>query len=769
MNTKLYACSFSTLLCNVFVPSTESRFRLFVTSFFAISVLLACGDQTPQTSSTPESGVSAVEPIAEIKQVEEPRPELECERLGYACTAADVDKDAADRTIRLLTLARDASRSGDSLAGVVALLESQDDVVWVTSDEHAIRFLPSGGRPVWIVAADALIPGTRAFPTARFADGVAGKNESDFSTYPYKSALILSPFQWEFGSQELDDIKNALQGTDNDTGVKDYKCGDCITERVRENFTDVTTWMDFTGWQNYQLIHLSTHGLQLCEIGCQTFLMTGWQLAMSPEALLEHWEQQSLMTVSRPHGVELMWMAPSSSCERPPVPLAFEPAENEVANQIPASSERYKLFCGDYLTQTPMLSELVTDDFFLDQYKSGLPDKIIFLSACESMKDTSLAQHLATGGNTAVLGWTRPVDNDVAIKLANKFYDALLYTFAPEGSTGDGGKRTGAFRVKDAYEKAKGEDAGGILTMAGSGLVRGPGGLIRDAVSGGDLIKGGLQIKRAREVIAFLDPDEGREVKNGARLDLEGVPGDGENDKLDVVIEVVGIGDDQNMSDFPLHMRFDDTDVAGTYELNESEGDGTAQFRGLVELGFDAEPDKRYNVNVWTDMPGGGISRWLYEDIVLGKGCEFSAMVGGSVLEPFTGDKLQAFDMGPGKMIGLEQQRDEFNLMLMVTDGSKGSLTGSVPHAGDPTGRGVALGEVSVSLTSNSDELVEGSARGTVQVVPLSDPADAADMPISFTFSISRGKIVDEQFDEAYAASPLGMMTGGSGVGCEIP
>src|SRR5690606_20317943 len=51
-------------------------------------------------------------------------------------------------------------------------------------------------------------------------------------------------------------------------------------------------------------------------------------------------------------------------------------------------------------------------------------------------------------------------------------------------------------------------------------------------------------------------------------------------------------------------------------------------YEGDLELGFDVPLDARENLELRVDLPGGGTSRWLYEDVALSAyPCEFSATV----------------------------------------------------------------------------------------------------------------------------------------------
>lgn len=733
--------------------SHRCSFLLWMTGLFGASILLGCEDRAP----IPETeGMRDSDAAVEAETSSVPTPVMECERLAYPCTSDEVDEAAAARTVELLVLAREAAVTGNGLADIVDFLETRPDVEWVMADEEAVRFQPAGGRPTWIISAEAFWPGTRSVPGelpqgADQADAVAGKNEDDFTKKPLKKALILAPFQWEFGSDELTKVKEEL------TGVKDYSCPGCVVTRVGQGGTESINYNAFMDWEEYQLIHVSSHGTQLCDPAasgptCVTAILTGWQMLMSPEALGEYWHQQSLLPTWRPRGVELAWFMPSSSCERPPIMV--DPSTGQagnIENPIRAGTDAYARLCGDFLARDPILKEVVTDDFFRSRYKGGLPDKIIFLSACQSMKDPRLANHLASGGNTAVLGWTETVDNSDAIKVAEEFYSYLLDILPAAQAANGSGSSGGAFRVKDAYDRAKKEMGEGIFGITGSGIVRGPGGTIRHAGTGGDLIKGGSQVKRARELVALHNPGTGFEVADGTRMEIVGSPGDGKPDRLDVVIEVVGVGEDQNPAAFPLHLRLNEADAVGTYALNEPVRDGTYRYRGLVDLGFDVARNGVYDINVWTDLPGGGISRWLYEDVILGRPCSWEAWIEGKHVVAEEGDKA-TFARMPGGMIviGLEQTRENGALGFHILEGgprtgetgsfgamiSGGSLGVPVGHALAPHESGQMA---SVFLTENSEDVISGTGEGPVTVVSSGpDGVNTRTAQVKAKFDISR-------------------------------
>ncbi len=412
------------------MPRSLNKFFLALTVLLLISVACSvsgsAANNAPENSA-PDNGVpenntptDAPEntPAAGDTTEGDSSSQLDCESAGYPCSYADSDPAALERSNELLDEAADMVGETGETASVAAYLESLDEVVEVYFDERAILFRVQDSAPMVVFHPDFgpdfsdLTVQTSAVPKlARPISPSPALSDSgpigpqDAGQEPKKKALLLSLFLWDFEDDEVDDIAAKLPNH------RDYDCGDCIeVVTITDNPMANTTGQfqvgpgveNFLGWQQYDLIHISTHGTQFCHsglrAGCITLLQTGG--FRNEETIGE----QNILT-----GTNIS-----------PYPGVYYGRSSELP-------KGWRM-------------ELVATDFFRSQYPSGLSDTLVFFSSCQTLKGTDLADAL-TASNTAILGWNESVDAYAAEEITIKFYEFLV---------GDG------LRAKIAYDKTKG-------------------------------------------------------------------------------------------------------------------------------------------------------------------------------------------------------------------------------------------------------------------------------------------------------------------------
>ncbi|HKU12852.1 MAG TPA: hypothetical protein VJQ52_00575 [Steroidobacteraceae bacterium] len=198
---------------------------------------------------------------------------LDCTREGYPCSFDAVPLPVIERSLSLSDEAAQQLESGADIEQVAAFLDAQSDVADVTVDGPVLGFRVAGGRPMIVdvtgdqeflanaPAADAagsekLTAAARKLSTVRSALSsklVGGGNTAQ------RRALVLSPFRYEqnFGNAgEL--IAEALNGVRGYAGNVTYLA---TTNELDPQVTvDVLTRLD-----DYQVIHIDTHGGTLCK------------------------------------------------------------------------------------------------------------------------------------------------------------------------------------------------------------------------------------------------------------------------------------------------------------------------------------------------------------------------------------------------------------------------------------------------------------------------------------------------------------------------
>jgi hypothetical protein len=360
-----------------------------------ISTLIGCGGEEDRVTETGNSPPPApiVEPPAPPPAVPpsgEPAPPapvaLECGAEGYPCSLNEVSIEVLNRGEALADSVIAMLDAGSSTDEALNYLRSQTDVADAAGNNAALRFRLVGGRDVFIFQPEALpsvapaggsAPAPASIPVpapARVAVPTVDAGARKMTAHrvvvgngaEQKRALVLSPFKYFF--QGFDDGAPVAQLLENTRGY-----GGNVTYLENATKTAATVGIEqFSGWDNYDVIHVTGHGAQVCDVNrCVTTILTG-DIYSNADDLLQLTE----LGVNTAHVV---------------------------------GSER------KFLALSP--------DFFRKQYPAGLDSKLVFFNGCQtySESDSALSDALL-GPNSVFFGWT-----DVVQSQAGK--DAALALF----------------------------------------------------------------------------------------------------------------------------------------------------------------------------------------------------------------------------------------------------------------------------------------------------------------------------------------------------
>lgn len=362
----------------------SSRVRSWFLGALAFSVLamltVGCGG-----SSTP----SGVDPDDENpSQPDDPDPSdpqdpgdpdspFECERAAYPCSWSEVDPSIYEESVDLGHQLFGMLEGGQTMAQTLTWLDSRDEVVDAIGSDVAVRFRLDGGRPTWVFGPGVIqtFDGAPPSPPATVSSPAAAQEHPARSVVgdepKSKRALVLSPYKWEFAGWDEGAQVAAFLG-----GLRDYEGNVDYFENTEPRARDVTP-QQFEGWDAYDVVHVSTHGTQICEgDDCFTAIVAG-------EAV------QELVLSSPEQGTDVV-----------------------ITGLEPQSSEDVTRSVG------------LTTEWFSRRYPGGLSDTIVFLSACQTSLGNDLESAL-TGQGSAFLGWTDSVWPDTAWAAALAFYEQL--------------------------------------------------------------------------------------------------------------------------------------------------------------------------------------------------------------------------------------------------------------------------------------------------------------------------------------------------------
>jgi hypothetical protein len=617
---------------------------------------------------------------------------MDCVRHGYPCTWGEVAVAVLDSTELVADRAFALLDRGATVAEVAATIQQRPDAGIVLHDEYAVRFWLKGGRPVWLYSPEAARLGLSAASSLNMAMQAKGQTDAVGSSppgqKPRKALLLLDPYRWEWSlgiaaglSNQSEEEDVAIPRIFSDKRVRDYKCdpadhcpcdkllnGACV-EIASNNWqagcdgsepgcsvVRNVTLDHFKDWGRYDVIHVSSHGTELCDTqqpqNCAAAIASGPILSGTLREILEaRADDRSVRGLPPDRRRESAWLSQVG------VELTRTRA-SQYCSSLSAGQPAYDEGRCEMGLLTTAWREYLSLDFFKDAYKPGdLKDKLIFLNSCVSMKHKVLAGYLAGNQDNAVIGWGNYVENGKASRAAAMFYSTWL----------------GGATAYEAFKKLlEVPEWVSNLAPAFAGqkdVVRGDDGDIPAAPVFGPPRVDGAEGKRGIEIVFLRDPDTEEEVQDGGMLSLaEGVPGDGLGDVLAGLIDIVGISTADDPQDFALSMRVGNETVRRTYRPNQTIGDSVLRYRGAIELGFDL-PESPVDVEVWAELPGGGRSRWLYEDMRVPPPCWFKATVSGSPAAGLYEGRATLL----GNVLGFVDAKGRWSATLEVPSGKVGS------------------------------------------------------------------------------------------------
>lgn len=328
------------------------------------AVVLACAACSSQSSSAPDAN-----------------RELDCVREGYPCTLGEVPAAVMERSDELANEAYERITGGESVAEVAESLRAQEDVVAIRNDLEALWFRVAGGRPHWVISDAAFPEVPEGSPTALAPIEVRGDvpapDAESYSTkdvvgpFPKeKRALVLSPYLYEFAANDDGPVVAALLQE-----ARGYR--DNVVFKANEVLGAMTiTGGDFKNWDAFDVVHVSSHGTQLCDSSnedCDLVLLQGRGAVFEEELVL--------------------------------------------------STTGYSLV----VSRLPGTRYGVSDDYFRNAYPNGLSETIVSFSACKTAKGPEFGAILANP-SSVFFGWNKTVLSSFALATTEALFQRLIDT-----------------------------------------------------------------------------------------------------------------------------------------------------------------------------------------------------------------------------------------------------------------------------------------------------------------------------------------------------
>jgi hypothetical protein len=380
---------------------------------------------------------------------------------------------------------------------------------------------------------------------------------------------VLSPFEWAFGNvgdgepipgyegaehidwangDDGEEVAEILGRTRGYEGRVDFAANDDIlSQRVNID--------SFKGWNDYDVIHVSSHGFVVCFQICRGAVASGMLVGEDPND----------------RGVS--------------TGKAFV-AETRKLGERGLELGKAEGFGRRGLDLLPTDIVLHTADFFRHQYRGGLPDTFIFFNACESLTSgfIDLVDALR-GPNTVYLGWDSPVESVSATATALALYEELA---------------TKGYPAQVAFEEL-GSKQHDPLQVANLRYL-GP---------------SGVEDLRVRDVVYLVD-GAGEPLAAGAQVPIVGKAGDGEPDEVPYTVQVDGIKEEFAEATV-LHVEVDGTtgDPVAVSDGSVDEN-GRWTLKGTVSLGYDLEEDTEVTMRAWVELHSLGESEHEVAALLVG-------------------------------------------------------------------------------------------------------------------------------------------------------
>lgn len=582
---------------------------------------VATGDRTAPTRTPTETpaATTTAEPTVPPAPTETPTPsptptlgpdELACEVEGYACSLGETSDETLQQAIGYADTAEERMRAGASAFETVEWLQEQEGVEDPITDGRAIIYRVAGSVPFivehpgvaevtrnessrpgrWppdVDLGDALtslslpafpeVPAVHAQPIVSEPTDVVGSQRADRNT---KRALVLAPYLWQFGAS--DDAPVAAEALGN---TRWYEGN--VTYVANADETDRNVGIEhFMGWEQYDTIHVSTHGKSICpeDQGCMTYLNTGYRV---PETQRDAFAEQH----SDLKGVGVGFVDTRDTDENPDV------------NQIEL---------------------VVVADFFKNYYGSGsLKNKVIYFSACEMLAQSDMLNALRTASeNTDFFAWTYTVKAADARAVAEELYDKM----AAQGQAAGDAYR----RIPDGAKLGRPSEATGYDVGLYYGLEESDEGQFElvDRTRTTDFVHHvlGQENNHVREVITLLDPDDESVLTPGTVYPIDGTLGDGEPEYIELLFRVEGYTQPEiEQEDILISFTLDDESILAYRaflppDAEDVEVTQQGDYEWLVRFTDveipDQQPGDQMRFGAQLQLPGGDESVHTVEPIL---------------------------------------------------------------------------------------------------------------------------------------------------------
>ena len=483
--------------------------------------------------------------------------ETRCGSSDTPCVLEDVNEDKFDEGIGLMLEAQTMIDEGSELSEVIDYIYTENEIAELHVGDEGIIFQPVGG-PLLIVEAEQNeysgqteimetdLNSKQTFNFQMTETALAQSEDTDKSVTgsdegkeqrEQKQALILAPYEWEFGSNDDGPlVRDILESNRNFAGNVEYK------SNTTDGANNVTI-LDFVGWDEYEVVHISTHGILACR-------------------------------QAKDGEVEIVSGGDSSLC-RTVLDTGFK-FKNEAAYK--EAYNKWKGIPGVGISKTKLF---LSSDFFAISAGSKLKNTVVSFSACEmgiqSDMQSAISSMIEDGD---FFYWTKTVNSGDAINAFRHLYTESVVK---------------GININSVYEEMPGSLKTGLPSSFDVRFKDRDGSWSSQEIeTTTDLIHVKVgEGQHVPEIITMINPETEERLGGGVIYDFVGQYGDGEPEKMNIDFELQGysLG---GLSENGITLSFD---VNGENFINKIDIESEAASNPKIELG-DGSHEKSVKVTI---------------------------------------------------------------------------------------------------------------------------------------------------------------------------
>lgn len=522
-----------------------------------------------------------------------------CGSEDKPCYFSEVSDEVLESSLMTMLEAQILVEQGKSSSEVAQWLKDEG-ALNVDHNLEYVAFRYAGGMRMYIrikpsfgdIDADGANAEEDSRPNGLIAfDPVRGREQ--------KAALVLAPYDWEFSEKEQPNESAKIKTFIEDVPGFDGAMAIHVKPNAKANLEAFTTF------NNYDLVHISTHGACFVKKAGEPCYDIGLMVGKVLDETM-YYRNYSDKFILESESVKSRMKRLAALLKSSP---DYKKYKGLAVNVHLAKKE--EMIEGKVVEQTKaVFMTVLRPPFFKQVYPTGLKNKLIYVDACQSSSSAANALQLALlGQSSAYLGWSEPVDAEESIKAVELMYEQM-------GKYGFGAKQALANIGDAAIDK---------ISMPNARL------LYRSSNDANDV--------RIREVITVLDPNDlpGSVENIVPLLDRSDLGIIQEGDKLKISAVVEGITKEQ-LNKTSLSVWLDNKQIGETYALKDH-GELFDDMRGDAYLikGILVDPGQLFGEGALVDLevrlqlPEGGESIDVVRELSGSKEACFGTFAAGTI------------------------------------------------------------------------------------------------------------------------------------------